>query len=76
VQGSTRGSVTWRRHLPTCITSGMLSPVGTFSSVKRPAVSVMPATTGLPETLASQVLQLAPSTKASSGALGTYTVTL
>jgi hypothetical protein len=69
----TLGMVTWRRHLPTWITSGMFVPVGTFSSTKRPAVSESAVAIGWPEAVALHGLHSAPSGMASTGAFGTYT---
>ena len=66
-----------RRHLPIWTTSGTLSPMGTFSSVNLPDVSVAVMAMGLPETAASQRSQVfAPSGMSASGAFGTYTVAL
>ena len=48
-QDGTFGTLTWRRHLPTCTTSGMLLPVGTPSSRNLPSASVSAVAIGLPE---------------------------
>jgi hypothetical protein len=70
-QETVLGMVTWRRHLPIWITSGMLLPVGTFSSLKRPWVSVSAVVIGSPDGTASHCTQLAPSGTGSSWAFGT-----
>ena len=45
-QEVTVGTVTCRRHLPTCMTSGMLVPDGTPVRWNAPVASVSPAATG------------------------------
>src|ERR1043165_9591843 len=69
----TLSSVNWRRHLPIWMTSGTSLPVGGFTSVECPAVSVIADATGDPLTSHAQV---APALIGSSGALGTYTMAL
>jgi len=69
------GIFTRRRHLPTCMTSGISAPAGTFFSSNLPSTPVTAVTSGLPESL-PHCSQLAPSVIGSSGAFGTYTVTL
>ncbi len=68
---ATVGMVIWRRHLPVWITSGMLSPTGTFSRTKLPSVPLSALTSGSPLKVASQVSQVSVSGTGDSAALGT-----
>jgi hypothetical protein len=63
--------VTWRRHLPTCMTRGKSTPTGTLSNLKLPLESVSAVVMGLPDTDAEQVSQEAPVEMVASGASGT-----
>ncbi len=63
--------VTWRRHLPTCMTSGKSTLTGTLSNLKLPLESVSAVVMGLPDTEAEQVSQEAPVEMLASGASGT-----
>ena len=63
--------ITWRRHLPSWMTSGMLVPTGTLVSVKLPLESVVVMTTGSPETLPLQRSQVTPSVNGAGVVLGT-----
>ncbi len=76
VQAVTVGMVTWRRHLPTWSTSGMLVPLGTphgsvaaWVSVKLPLASVSAPMTGLPEAGASHCVQVGLPARMGSGLL-------
>jgi len=48
----TVASVIWRRHLPTCMTSGMLVPEGASVRVKEPSAPVSAAVMGSPDGVA------------------------
>src|SRR5580704_2171445 len=63
--------VTWRRHLPSWITSGMFAPTGTLPSEKVPLTAVTVLTSGEPETVLAQLSQETPGAKGCTGALGT-----
>src|ERR1700734_2714914 len=67
----TFGIVTWRRHLPSWMTSGMFAPTGTFPSEKVPLTAVTVLTSGEPETVLAQLSQETPGAKGCTGALGT-----
>ncbi len=58
--GSIAGSVTCRRHFPTCTTSGMFCPVGMLLSLKLPSEPVTVIATASPETGAPHLSQLTP----------------
>jgi len=75
-QPLTFGIVTCRRHFPTWMTSGMLLPVGTFSSVKRPFTSLSVAAIGCPDSVTLHLSQDAPVGIGSSAAFGTYATAL
>src|SRR3954467_2312160 len=79
-QAGTLSIVTWRRHRPTWITSGMPVPTGTSlalsPSVKLPVASVFACTTGAPDSTIAQVSQAGPSVYGASAALGTKISTL
>ena len=71
VHFSTLGTVTLRRHLPTCTTTGTFSPTGTFSRVNLPRASVTALTMGAPLTSDSQLAQVAPLGRLARSSLGT-----
>src|SRR5664280_1893644 len=66
----TVGIVTWRRHLPTWITSGMFDPPGTPVRVNFPLTSVRALVMGLPDAVAVHWSHDAPVGTGSSAALG------
>src|SRR5208283_5259759 len=70
------GMVTWRRHLPSCMTTGKSVPHGTLLRMKCPLESVNAVAMGWPDTWASQEVQLAPAGIGSSAAFGMATMTL
>jgi hypothetical protein len=70
------GMVTWRRHLPSCMTSGKSAPQGTLLRTKWPLESVSAVAMGWPDTWASQEVQVAPDGMESSEAFGMETITL
>jgi hypothetical protein len=68
---ATFGMMIWRRHLPTCMTSGMLAPTGTSERTNLPFGSVNAVTMGLPDTLAPpHESHTGPCLIGSSGVLG------
>src|ERR1700690_1414553 len=72
------GIGTWRRHFPSCMTSGKSTPHGTLLRTKCPLESVTALAMGWPDTWASQAGQLVPAPAAikSSTAFGIDTMTL
>jgi len=70
------GIVIWRRHLPSCMTSGKSTPQGTLLSTKCPLASVSAEAIGWPDTWPSQVEQVTPVGIGSNAALGMDTITL
>ena len=70
-QALTIGSVTWRRHFPVWMTTGMFVPTGTFCIVKFPAASDSALATGWPDAMVPHLSQVTPSTIGSSAAFGT-----
>jgi hypothetical protein len=70
------GIVIWRRHLPSCMTSGKSTPQGTLLSWKCPLASVNAEAIGAPDTWPSQVEQVTPLGIGSSAAFGMDTITL
>jgi hypothetical protein len=70
------GIVIWRRHLPSCMTSGKSTPQGTLLRTKCPLASVSAEAMGWPDTWPSQVEQVTPVAIGSSAALGMDTITL
>jgi hypothetical protein len=68
--------VTWRRHFPSCMTSGKSTPQGTLVRTKCPTASVNAAAIGWPVTRALQESQLTPVGIAVSSAFGMDTITL
>jgi hypothetical protein len=70
------GMVTWRRHLPSCMTSEKSVPQGTLLRTKCPAASVNAAAIGEPVTWPSQEAQVTPVGMGSRSLLGMDTITL
>jgi hypothetical protein len=68
--------VTWRRHFPSCMTSGKLTPTGTLVRTKCPAASVNAVAIGWPDIRSLQESQLTPVGIAVSGAFGIDTMML
>ena len=66
----TLGMVTWRRHLPTWMTSGTSAPLGTSVSTNLPFASESAVAMGLPDRVTLHRSHETPSGTESSGAFG------
>src|SRR5258707_11245653 len=64
----TFATVTCRRHLPTCMTSGMFDPLGAPLMEKCPFESVSATAIGFPDAIVPHLSHVTPAVSGSSGA--------
>ena len=68
---TSKGTITWRRHFPIWMTSGMLGPIGTLSSSNLPSGPLSAIATGLPVTSEPHWSQVTPVGSVCSEEFGT-----